>query len=171
MRPRSIVSTSARRGACWLPSAFRRDAMACTSKGLPRATAGLSGLCSAAQQNGPANNTNRHRQQVHRAECDHCGEEIRSTKRSGRKASYCSRACKQAAFRARKWAGRYGTPDPLRNASKTHVFSSTSTGVFRGRGVDLGGVEPVVRERIIDLAFPGWKWAHELRSPTREAAE
>jgi hypothetical protein len=27
-------------------------------------------------------------------------------------------------------------------------------------GFDLAGVEPAIRERIIDLSFPGWKWAH-----------
>src|SRR6266700_5950767 len=141
--------------------------MARTSKGLPRATAGLSGFGSAASRSLPAKTPPKSREQV----CQHCGEETRSGKRSGRKAIYCSPACKQAAFRARKWAGRYRTPDPLRNTSKTPVISSTSTGVFRGRGIDLGGLEPAVRECIINLAFPGWQWAHELRSRIKEAAE
>src|SRR5262249_31546648 len=93
--------------------------------------------------------------QARRAEGQHCGAEIGSSgKRSGRKARFCSAACKHRAFRRAKWVSRYGTADPRRNESKNAAVSSTSTGTFRGRGIDLAGLQPELRRRILQVELP-----------------
>jgi hypothetical protein len=55
--------------------------------------------------------------------------------------------------------GYQGGPEQ-RNDRKSSIKTSFSTGTFRGRGINLRGIDAAERERIIDLTFPGWKWTH-----------
>jgi hypothetical protein len=90
----------------------------------------------------------------HEQACQHCGEKFPIAKRPGTRPIYCSAKCKQAAFRNRKWLDQYGLPDPLRVKSKTTAVSNTCTGTFRGRGIDLGGLEAALRRRILESELP-----------------
>lgn len=91
--------------------------------------------------------------------CAYCGKILPFSKHTGRRRRFCSPACRKSEFRYQKTT----RPQCIgcdETRSKNSTNSSTSTGVFRGRGIDLCGIEPAVRERIIDLEFAGWKWAH-----------
>ena len=56
--------------------------------------------------------------------CAACGKAI-VPKRGSRRQKYCRDACKMKAVRAKKWAERYKTLDPLRSI-KNHATESTS---------------------------------------------
>jgi hypothetical protein len=62
--------------------------------------------------------------------CVACGCPLHP-KRGSRRQRYCSDACRQAAFRTKKWASRYETPDPLRSVENN---SHKSIGCERGFG-------------------------------------
>jgi hypothetical protein len=97
--------------------------------------------------------------------CQHCGAEIRSRKRSGRKAAFCSYKCRDAARRNRNFVGsgntRKGTQAIPRNASKSSTNSSHCKGDFADRG----------RARSVPLNLLGgyrWPGAEPLDADTRE---
>jgi hypothetical protein len=100
--------------------------------------------------------------------CRWCAEKFHRAARTGRKPEFCSDNCRMAFWAKVRWteqnAFRAGRGIDIAQSNetpgKTQASSSISTGTFRGRGIDLAGVEPAVRERILDLTFPGWTWAH-----------
>jgi hypothetical protein len=63
--------------------------------------------------------------------------------RASRRQRYCSSACRQQAFRAKKWARRYKGPDPLRSARNNTVASTACRAGF-------GDLTPV---KILGRAF------------------
>jgi hypothetical protein len=75
--------------------------------------------------------------------------------RASRQQRYCSSACRQRAFRAKKWVRRYKIPDPLRSAWNNR-FASTACRAGFG---DLAPVE------ILGRAF---RWPGSAR-PERAA--
>src|SRR6266516_6537333 len=72
------------------------------------------------------------------ARCQHCRAEIRSPKRSGRKAAFCSDKCRDAARRTRNFEGsgntRKRTQAIPRNASKRSMISNPCKGDFADQG-------------------------------------
>jgi len=64
--------------------------------------------------------------------CIGCGAPL-MPKRGSRRQRYCSNACRQSAFRAKKWVERYKIPDPLRSVENNGVKSKACKGDFRDR--------------------------------------
>jgi hypothetical protein len=90
--------------------------------------------------------------------CEHCGDEFRRTARGGRKPKFCTDQCRDRARGDRDWRVSWEnlgwtTADP-RNARKSSTSSTASTGVFRGRGIDLAGLEPELRRLILSAELP-----------------
>jgi hypothetical protein len=54
-------------------------------------------------------------------------------KRGSRRQRYCSNACRQSAFRTKKWTRRYETPDPLRSVRNNGVASTACKAGFGDR--------------------------------------
>jgi len=99
--------------------------------------------------------------------CQHCQAKMRSPKRSGRKAVFCSDKCRDAARRNRNFEGsgntRKGTQAIPRNAPKSSTISSPCKGDFADRGP--------VRSAPINLLGGGsfrWPGARPLDAETRE---
>jgi hypothetical protein len=100
--------------------------------------------------------------------CRWCDQKFKRSARVGRKPQFCCDGCRLE-FWARVYVtdrkasfveGRYTPSRDIGNSPKTSTKSTISNGVFRGRGINLAGVEPETRERIIDLEFAGWRWTH-----------
>jgi hypothetical protein len=64
--------------------------------------------------------------------CTACGKAI-VPKPGSRRQKYCTGACKMKAVRAKKWAERYETPDPLRSVENNATKSIPCNGDFGGR--------------------------------------
>src|SRR6516225_10869676 len=97
--------------------------------------------------------------------CQHCQAEIRSPKRSGRKAAFCSYKCRDAARRNRNFVGsgntRKRTQAIPRNASKSSMISDASRGDF----VDRGAARSLPLNLLGGYRWPG---ARLLDAETRE---
>ena len=64
--------------------------------------------------------------------CAACGKAI-VPKRGSRRQKYCTGACKFRAFRSKKWANRYRTPDPQRSVENIQALSTSCKVDFGGR--------------------------------------
>jgi hypothetical protein len=64
--------------------------------------------------------------------CAVCGKTI-VPKPGSRRQKYCTGACKFKAFRSKKWANRYQTPDPQRSVENNATKSIPCKGEFGGR--------------------------------------
>jgi hypothetical protein len=64
--------------------------------------------------------------------CAACGKAI-VPKRGSRRQKYCTGACKFKAFRSKKWANRYQTPDPQRSVENIQAIPISCEGDFGGR--------------------------------------
>jgi hypothetical protein len=64
--------------------------------------------------------------------CAACGKAI-MPKLGSRRQKYCTGACKFKAFRSKKWANRYQTPDPQRSVENNATKSIPCKGEFGGR--------------------------------------
>jgi hypothetical protein len=81
--------------------------------------------------------------------CANCGKRLRP-ERGSRRMRYCNGACRQSAFRAKKWASRYEGRGPLRSVRNTPVVSRACNGNFRDRGSGNRGPMRVVRCELFD---------------------
>ena len=64
--------------------------------------------------------------------CAACGKPI-VPKPGSRRQKYCTSACKFKAFRSKKWASRYQTPDPQRSVENIKAISTSCKADFGGR--------------------------------------
>lgn len=55
--------------------------------------------------------------------CESCGTPL-TPKRGSRRQRFCSDACKQTAFRSKKWASRQETPEALRSVENPPAISA-----------------------------------------------
>ena len=81
--------------------------------------------------------------------CATCGKRLRP-KRGSRRMRFCGVACRQSAFRAKKWASRYQGPEPLRSVGNTHVGSMACKGDFGDRGWGLRGPMRAIERELFD---------------------
>jgi hypothetical protein len=81
--------------------------------------------------------------------CANCGEPLRP-KRGSRRMRFCCDACRQSAFRARKWASRYEGARPLRPVRNTTAGSRTCKGNFGDRGSGVRGPLRVMERELFD---------------------
>ena len=79
--------------------------------------------------------------------CANCKKPLRP-KRGSRRMRFCSVACRQSAFRARKWTSRYEGPLPLRSVRKTTTRSRTWNGDLGDRGSGIRGPMEVVSREL-----------------------
>ena len=75
-------------------------------------------------------------------------------KRGSRRMRFCSVACRQSAFRAKKWTSRYEGPLPLRSVRKTTTRSRTWNGDLGDRGSGIRGPMEVISREL----FEGLIW-------------
>lgn len=66
------------------------------------------------------------------ATCTSCGANL-DPKRGSRRQRFCSDACRQSAFRAKKWVEQYGIPEALRSVQNNSVVSRPCKGDFVDR--------------------------------------
>src|ERR1700730_3846250 len=100
-------------------------------------------------------------------QCRHIEDPFRRAAGTGRKPEFCSDNCRMAFHAKVRWTEQNtfspGSDSGIARSNETpqkiRTNSSICTGTFRGRGIDLAGVEPATREHIIDFTFPGWKRA------------
>ena len=85
--------------------------------------------------------------------CANCGKRL-CPKRGSRRMRFCGSACRQAAFRAKKWASRYEGPSPLRSAQNNPVASISCNGHLQDRASGVRGPRPVVSCEL----FAGLTW-------------
>ncbi len=64
--------------------------------------------------------------------CATCGKAI-VPKPGSRRQKYCTSACKFKAFRSKKWAERYETPDPQRSVENIQAIPTSCKADFGGR--------------------------------------
>jgi hypothetical protein len=81
--------------------------------------------------------------------CATCGKRL-SPKRGSRRMRFCCGACRQAAFRAKKWTSRYEGPEPLRSVRNTPAGSTACNGNFRDRGSGIRGPLGVISRELFD---------------------
>jgi hypothetical protein len=81
--------------------------------------------------------------------CATCGKRL-CPKRGSRRMRFCGVACRQSAFRAKKWASRYEGPGPLRSVQKTPAGSMTCNGNFGDRGSSLRAPRRVIQRELFD---------------------
>ena len=81
--------------------------------------------------------------------CANCGKRLRA-KRGSRRMRYCNGACRQSAFRAKKWASRYKGPEPLRSVKNTPAGSRACNGYFGDRGSGIRGPMEVISRELFD---------------------
>ena len=82
------------------------------------------------------------------AACLTCGAPLHR-KRAGRRPRYCGDGCKQSAFRARKWAGRYEIPAPLRNERNNDGKSTACNSRFGDLASHISGPAGVIEWELI----------------------
>jgi hypothetical protein len=97
--------------------------------------------------------------------CANCGKRL-CPKRGSRRMRFCGIACRQSAFRARKWASRYEGPDPLRSVRNTPAASRACNSKFGDRGSGIRGPMEVVEREL----FNGLVW-RPIVSPDGVCAE
>jgi hypothetical protein len=81
--------------------------------------------------------------------CANCGKRL-CPKRGSRRMRFCGVACRQSAFRARKWASRYQGPDPLRSVQNKGVGSKACNGHFAVRASRISGPAKVIVRELFD---------------------
>lgn len=81
--------------------------------------------------------------------CAACGKRL-CPKRGSRRMRFCDAACRQSAFRAKKWASRYEGPEPLRSTRNTLARSRSCNGDFRDRGSGIRGPMGVIGRELFD---------------------
>jgi hypothetical protein len=81
--------------------------------------------------------------------CAHCGKFLPLSKHTGRRRRFCSLQCRVAEFRYGKTAPRSEGTGCNETRPKNSTKSGASAGHFRGRGIDLIGLEPELRQAII----------------------
>jgi endogenous inhibitor of DNA gyrase (YacG/DUF329 family) len=81
--------------------------------------------------------------------CAQCGKRLRP-KRGSRRMRFCCDACKQSAFRAKKWASRYQGPEPLRLVRNTSAGSRVCDGNFGDRGSGIRGPMRAIERELFD---------------------
>ena len=81
--------------------------------------------------------------------CATCGKRL-SPKRGSRRMRFCGVACRQSAFRAKKWASRYRGPGPLRSVQDTPAESRTCNGNFGDRGSGIHGPMRAIERELFD---------------------
>ena len=81
--------------------------------------------------------------------CANCHKLLRP-KRGSRRMRFCCDACKQSAFRAKKWGSRYKGPDPLRSVQNKRVGSITCNGHFAVRASRISGPAKVIVRELFD---------------------
>jgi hypothetical protein len=90
--------------------------------------------------------------------CESCGAPLQ--KRGGRRPRFCSAACRNSAFRAKKWTARYDGLGPLRKAQNNIDISIACKGGFGDRGSRICGPPGVIAQEL----FQGLDWT-EIISP------
>ena len=85
--------------------------------------------------------------------CANCGRRLHP-KRGSRRMRFCGSACRQAAFRAKKWASRYEGREPLRSIQDNAIASMACNGHFRHRASGICGPNRVVSREL----FAGVTW-------------
>jgi endogenous inhibitor of DNA gyrase (YacG/DUF329 family) len=92
--------------------------------------------------------------------CAYCGKVLPLSKPIGRRRRFCSTRCRVAEFRYALDDSVYKGPGRNDFKSENATIPDTCKPDFRGRGIDLRGIDQKTRGRIIDLEFAGWRWAH-----------
>ena len=85
--------------------------------------------------------------------CAACGRRL-CPKQGSRRMRFCDAACRQSAFRAKKWTSRYEGPQPLRSVRKTTTRSRTWNGDLGDRGSGIRGPMEVISREL----FEGLIW-------------
>ena len=85
--------------------------------------------------------------------CATCGKRL-CPKRGSRRMRFCGVACRQSAFREKKWASRYKGPDPLRSVQNNAIASIAYGGHFRHRASGICGPRRAVSREL----FAGLTW-------------
>ena len=85
--------------------------------------------------------------------CAACGKRL-CPKQGSRRMRFCDAACRQSAFRAKKWASRYEGPGPLRSVRNTLDGSGPYNGNFGDRGSGIHGPMEVISREL----FEGLIW-------------
>jgi hypothetical protein len=81
--------------------------------------------------------------------CATCGKRL-SPKRGSRRMRFCSDACRQSAFRAKKWSRRYEGPKALRSVQNSFVESGLCKDHFGDRRSDIHGPRTIVERELFD---------------------
>ena len=81
--------------------------------------------------------------------CATCGKRL-SPKWGSRRMRFCSDACRQSAFRAKKWSRRYEAPKALRSVQNSSAGSRACNGNFGDRGSGIRGPLDVIRRELFD---------------------
>jgi hypothetical protein len=79
--------------------------------------------------------------------CANCGKRLHP-KRGSRRMRFCSVACRQSAFRAKKWASRYEGRGPLRPVQNNAAVSKSCNGHLRGASGICAPTRVVSRELL-----------------------
>jgi hypothetical protein len=87
--------------------------------------------------------------------CLECGSLLRP-KRGSRRQRYCSDACRQTEFRARKWASRYKIPGPLRSVENNGHKSINCESGFSDRASRICGPAHVIQSEV--FGNRRWRW-------------
>jgi hypothetical protein len=78
--------------------------------------------------------------------CETCGAPLK--KGGGRRARFCSAACRNSAFRAKKWTARYDGLGPLRKAQNNIDNSIACRSHFRDRAPRISGPPKVLAQEL-----------------------
>ena len=81
--------------------------------------------------------------------CANCDKRLRP-KRGSRRMRFCGVACRQSAFRAKKWASRYEGPVPLRSVRKTPAGSTDLERQFWGSRIGHSRADGVISRELFD---------------------
>jgi hypothetical protein len=85
--------------------------------------------------------------------CAKCGKRLHP-KRGSRRMRFCSGACRQSAFRAKKWASRYEGRSPLRPVQNNAAVSKSCNGHLRDRASGICAPTRVVSRELL----AGFMW-------------
>jgi hypothetical protein len=86
--------------------------------------------------------------------CEHCDKPLPLSKHTGRRRRFCSPQCRVAEFRYNRDAGTYQGIECNETRYETSAKSTTCKRDFRGRGIDLRGVDRDLAERILVTELP-----------------
>ena len=88
-----------------------------------------------------------------RITCEKCGRAL-APKRGSRRQRFCSDACKFKAFRSKKWADRYQTPDPQRSVQNSSTKPNGCKSIFADRALAIKAQIVAIGLRIATAAQP-----------------